>query len=110
MAVDPNWLQATRMKNRETFGMAGLGQGGAQGIAATLETARAARADRAMSNQERAAMLRAQQALASDPRSAAILALPKIEIPEVEPIPPAYLIAGGLLIVGLFGLILWRSK
>jgi hypothetical protein len=97
------------MKNRAQFGMGGLGAG-AQDLATTLRTAREARTSSGLAARQRAAQIAAQESLASDPRSAALLALPQIEIPQAQPIPRAYLLVAGLLAVGLVGLIIWRSK
>ena len=108
MAVDASWLKRTRLKNRAQFGMAGmggLGQTGAQDIAATLERARAARSGRELSIREREAAITAQEALASDPRTAALLALPKIEIPEVQPLPQSVVWIGAAVAIGLLGLV-----
>jgi D-arabinose 1-dehydrogenase-like Zn-dependent alcohol dehydrogenase len=115
MAVDPEWLRKTRMRNREQLGMAGLGGLGAQSaedLARTLVSTQQARASRELSQRERAAEIAAQQALASDPQTAALLALsktepalPALQIPEPRPIPKVVLVVGGVVALGLVALI-----
>jgi hypothetical protein len=111
------------MRNREQFGMAGLGGLGttASGdIAATLQRARAARTAQGLDDQQRAAAVRAQEELAKDPSTAALLALvnepapvrPVAAAPARAPIPKGAVIVGGLLAVGLVVLIAkqWRRR
>jgi hypothetical protein len=69
------------------MGMSGLGQDyGAQSLATTLHQTRAARTAATLQQEERAADVRAREALASSPHTATVLALPKIEVPQVQPI------------------------
>lgn len=107
MAVDPNWLQQVRENNRKQFGMAGLGQ--TEDIASTLQRVRAARTARGMQDKERTAALRAQEVLAQDPDTAALLTLPEVSIPAAQPLPRELLIAAGVVAAGLFGLILIQT-
>lgn len=114
MAVDPAWLNKVRKKNRVQYGMAGMGGLGAGAdashIADTLYSTRDQRANVGLSQKVIEAEIRAKQLVASDPRTAAILALPKIEIPEAQPIPQNLKIAGVVAAVALVGLIIWRSR
>jgi hypothetical protein len=112
MAVDPAWLHKVRKKNRAQYGMSGMGGlgQGASHVADTLYEERARRSATELNQQAIEAELRAKEALASDPRTAAILALPKIEIPEARPIPKNWLIGGAVAAVALVGLIIWRSR
>jgi hypothetical protein len=101
------------MKNRKKFGRAGLGGLGAQAtdLSDTLARARAARTAQELSDKERAAAVLAQERLASDPQTAAMLALtkqpelPTVQIPAARPIPKAVLIVGGVVAAGLVVLI-----
>ena len=108
MAVDARWLSQIREKNRRQFGMAGLGQE-SQDIASTLQSVRAARTAQGLSEKERFAEVTAREAMARDPRSAALLTLPEVYIPESKPIPKGLLIGAGVLAAGLFGLILIQT-
>lgn len=114
MAVDPGWLKRVRKKNRAEYGMAGMGGLGAGAdtshIADTLYATRDQRAAAGFTRQAAEAEIRAKEALASDPRTAAILALPKIEVPEASPIPKNWLIGGAVAGVALVALIIWRNR
>ena len=108
MAVDARWLAQIREKNRRQFGMAGLGQE-SQDIAATLQSVRAARTAQGISDKERSAELAAREVMARDPRSAALLTMPEVYIPEAKPIPKELLIGAGILAAGLLGLLIVQT-
>jgi hypothetical protein len=107
VAVDPKWLESVRRKNREKFGMAGMaGLGaGAQDVASTLQSTRLRKQQQELALRQQSAEIAAKEALASDPRQAALLALPQIQVPEAPPIPKELVWAAGAVAVAFIGLI-----
>jgi len=91
-------------------GLGGLGTSTTEHIPGTLFATRQQQASAEIARQTAEAELRAKELMSKDPRTAAILALPKIEVPQAQPVSRNLLIGGAVAAAALVGLIIWRSR
>jgi hypothetical protein len=116
--IDKAWLAGIRKKNRAKFGMApetGIPQGlgaGAQDIVGALRERRRLDEEEEAQAFERKQIesrieIERQKIEAAKATGTFIPDMPEVMLPAVTPVPKSVLVVGGVVMVGLFGLIVF---